>query len=165
MKTDYNSPQWGPQPSIACKKCAVPPADGVQAIDVEAANQTTVTLGADLAARWLDSTQSEPLHLYLPAIRHNTPPRHWADLQTGFLARLDQRLRSDLGGQHRSAANKAAMVVMGNSTMNRMLTQLRQTAALIEAQAIVPVSSEGAHQLALLLALVESITGLGRVAK
>lgn len=166
MKTHHNTPQsLGYRASHARKISAVPPADGVQAIDLEVFSQEAMRLGVDLAASWLDSTKSEPLHLYMARLSHETPPKYWPDLQAGFLARIDQRLRSDLGGQHRSAAHKAAMVVLGNSTMNRMLEQLRKTVALIETGDIEPTTAQGAQRVLELMALVEGITLLGGVRK
>lgn len=166
MNIHHNTPLMsGHRARLAQRKCAVPPADGVQAIDLDATSQEAVALGADLAGRWLDSTQSEPLHLHIACLSHGTPPKYWPDLQAGFLARIDQRLRSDIGGQHRSTAAKQAQIALGNATMNRMLGQLQRTAQLFEAGAIVPNSAEGAEQLRALLALVHQITVLGEVRK
>lgn len=144
------------------ENCFVPAADGVQAIDLAATSQAMVERGAVQASRWLDSLDSLPLHAALEQLRLSAPSDHWEAIQAGFLGRVDQRLRSDIGGQHRSTQQRDGLLAIGDSYTVSLHQQAKRVVDLVKVGAVAPNSSEGALQLRTLEHLVNSCEFLGK---
>lgn len=156
-------PQQGARERLAQGNCYVPPADGVQAVDLRATSQAMVERGAEQAGLWLDSVDSLPLPDALERLRLIAPTSHWEALEAGFLARIDQRLRSDIGGQHRSTEQREGLLAIGDSYMAALHQQVSLVVELVRVGAIVPNSSSGAYQLSALASMAKSAQVLGRV--
>lgn len=163
MSRKYTTcPNRGAQPHSSQRNCTIPAADGVQAFEVHGGNQRMVSLGHDCASTWLDNPESPLFHLEMLRLRQTTPLLHWNDIETGFYCRVDQRLRSELGGEHRSLQRRECMIAMGDQFTLELIQLLMRVDNLVGCGAIAPNSSEGAAALRELQAKAASVAVLGK---
>lgn len=163
MSRKYNTrPKGCAQPHSYQENCTVPAADGVQGFELTAGSQRMVSLGHEWASAWLDDPESQLLHLEMLHMRQTAPMHHWADIETGIYCRIDQRLRSEIGGEHRSQQRRESMIALGDQVTMGLLQLLLKTAALASREAIVANSSEGAYLLREIQAQAASIDVLGK---
>lgn len=163
MSRKYNTrPTPGAQPLTYQENCTVPAADGVQGFELMAGNQKMVSLGHDWASAWLDDPESQLLHLEMLRMRQTAPLHHWAAIEAGIYCRIDQRLRSEIGGEHRSQQRRDSMIALGDQVTMELMHLLLKAAALASCEAIVANSSEGAALLRDIQARTASIDVLGK---
>lgn len=163
MKTQKNMRRIAGVGDRLCpENCSIPAADGVRSIKLVATSQAMVERGAIQASRWLDSLDGLPLHAALEQLRMSAGGVHWEAIQAGFLGRVDQRLRSDIGGQHHSTQRRESLLAIGDSYTHRLHRQAQRIICLLKVGAIAPNSSEGAGQLLGLERLVNSCKLLGK---
>lgn len=163
MSRKYNTRAKGcAQPHSFQENCTVPAADGVQGFELTAGSQRMVSLGHEWASAWLDDPESQLLHLEMLHMRQTAPLHHWADIEAGIYCRIDQRLRSEIGGEHRSQQRRDSMIALGDQVTMELVHLLLKAAALASCEAIVANSSEGAALLRDIQARAASIDVLGK---
>lgn len=148
------------KPALAEKNtaaCHLPAADGQPSVELPQANAPhLVTMGCDAAVVYLDGGYNdESLAATVARMRSLAPAQYWPDIEAGFMARIEQRLRADVGGREHCP------VGLGNSTMMSLHTAAVRVAALATVGAIVPASAQGQEQLRQLEALSGSISWVG----
>lgn len=161
------------------KRCALPPADGRPAITLPGTHlEHMVNIGREAAERYL-SEGEQRLPAFWANLRRIAPAQHLEDIEAGFLARLEQRIRSlpEPGQQHATerpdvlagvvalkGAARAPMAV-GGGALPALLKQLEQLASMAETGAIQATSSEGANQLRRVQEILGSVTLIGTGAR
>ena len=163
MSRKYNTrPKGGAQTFSYQENCTIPAADGIQAFEVLGGSQRMVSLGHEWASAWLDNPESPLFHLEMLRIRQTAPLHHWSDIEIGFHCRVDQRLRSELGGEHRSHQRRGSLIAIGDQLTLELIQLLLKVDTLAGCGAIAPNSSEGAAALRELKAKAASVAVLGK---
>lgn len=115
-------------------------------------------MGCDAAEQYLLEGQQD-LPGFVAKIRQMTPPRHWADVEAGFMGRLEQRLHSD---QLTDTEMKRALAV-GSSAMKALHESAIRLIELAIEGDLVPTNNESADQLTQMAELIGRITCVGPV--
>lgn len=157
------------------KRCGLPPADGQPAVTLPGTHiEHMVNIGREAAERYLTDGEQR-LPVFWANLRGIAPPQHLEDIEAGFLARLEQRLRSRLEPGRQPADVLAGVVALkgaarapmavGGGALPTLLKQLEQLASMAETGAIHATSSEGANQLRRVQEILESVTLIGTGAR
>ena len=115
-----------------------------------------VQMGRDAAERYLAEGRQD-LPAFVASIRHMTPPRHWADVEAGFMGRLQQRMDCK---QLDDDELRRSLCIGNLITKDLHDSAVRLIDAAIDGD-LVPTTDACADQLAALAELVRRITYVG----